>query len=125
MTNGAPHNLMRPETMEALFVMFRVTRDPKYREWSWRIFRSYEKHCKVSGGYLCAAQWLRLPDFAGPGKVPMVVRIGAKGQGQGLAHIPNVGHCCGGLLCDFHLSRWSKVHRCSSMSSLVLAGKQF
>ena len=82
MTNGAPHNLMRPETMEALFVMFRVTRDPKYREWSWRIFRSYEKHCKVSGGRLCGCvpHRLRLPNFAGPGKFSIVRMVDHKGE---------------------------------------------
>ncbi|KAG6405028.1 hypothetical protein SASPL_132608 [Salvia splendens] len=46
------HNLLRPETVESLFVLFRITGDPKYREWGWDIFESFEKHTKIdSGGY--------------------------------------------------------------------------
>ncbi|KAL6567304.1 Mannosyl-oligosaccharide 1,2-alpha-mannosidase mns3 [Orobanche gracilis] len=46
------HNLLRPETVESLFYMFRITEDPKYREWGWEIFEAFQKHTKVdSGGY--------------------------------------------------------------------------
>ncbi|KAG8634669.1 mannosyl-oligosaccharide 1,2-alpha-mannosidase MNS3 isoform X2 [Manihot esculenta] len=46
------HNLLRPETVESLFVLYRVTEDPKYREWGWQIFEAFEKFTKVeSGGY--------------------------------------------------------------------------
>ncbi|XP_075482237.1 LOW QUALITY PROTEIN: mannosyl-oligosaccharide 1,2-alpha-mannosidase MNS3 [Primulina tabacum] len=46
------HNLLRPETVESLFVLFRITEDPKYREWGWKIFQAFEKYTKVdSGGY--------------------------------------------------------------------------
>ncbi|KAM7255877.1 hypothetical protein ACFE04_011618 [Oxalis oulophora] len=46
------HNLLRPETVESLFVMYRITEDPKYREWGWQIFEAFEKFTKVdSGGY--------------------------------------------------------------------------
>ncbi|CAL1403150.1 unnamed protein product [Linum trigynum] len=46
------HNLLRPETVESLFVLYRVTEDPKYREWGWHIFEAFEKYTKVdSGGY--------------------------------------------------------------------------
>ncbi|KAG2615753.1 hypothetical protein PVAP13_3NG039500 [Panicum virgatum] len=46
------HNLLRPETVESLFVLHRITEDPKYREWGWQIFQAFEKHTKVdSGGY--------------------------------------------------------------------------
>ncbi|KAH6793096.1 alpha-mannosidase 3 [Perilla frutescens var. hirtella] len=46
------HNLLRPETVESLFVLFRITEDPKYREWGWNIFEAFEKYTKVdSGGY--------------------------------------------------------------------------
>ena len=49
---GAPHNLLRPETIESLFYMWRFTKDPKYREWGWKIFVAFEKYTKVpSGGY--------------------------------------------------------------------------
>lgn len=46
------HNLLRPETMESLFVMWRVTRDPMYREWGWLMFRAWHKFSRVAtGGY--------------------------------------------------------------------------
>ncbi|KAJ8443412.1 hypothetical protein Cgig2_024189 [Carnegiea gigantea] len=46
------HNLLRPETVESLFVLHRITEDPKYREWGWQIFEAFEKYTKVdSGGY--------------------------------------------------------------------------
>jgi hypothetical protein len=32
------HNLQRPETVESLFIMWRITKDPVYREWGWEIF---------------------------------------------------------------------------------------
>ncbi|XP_059435673.1 mannosyl-oligosaccharide 1,2-alpha-mannosidase MNS3 [Corylus avellana] len=46
------HNLLRPETVESLFVLFRITEDPKYREWGWQIFEAFEKYTRVdTGGY--------------------------------------------------------------------------
>lgn len=46
------HNLLRPETVESLFILYRITEDPKYREWGWQIFEAFEKHTKVdTGGY--------------------------------------------------------------------------
>ncbi|KAI0016763.1 glycoside hydrolase family 47 protein [Xylariomycetidae sp. FL0641] len=42
------HNLQRPETVESLFVMWRITEDPIYREWGWKIFQAYEKHTRIS-----------------------------------------------------------------------------
>ncbi|KAH6911170.1 mannosyl-oligosaccharide 1,2-alpha-mannosidase [Coprinopsis sp. MPI-PUGE-AT-0042] len=44
--------MLRPETIESLFIAFRLTGDPIYREHGWQIFQSIEKHCKVeTGGY--------------------------------------------------------------------------
>ncbi|KAJ3197751.1 hypothetical protein HDU67_003654 [Dinochytrium kinnereticum] len=46
------HNLLRPETVESLFVLYRITGERKYREWGWKIFRAFERWAKVrSGGY--------------------------------------------------------------------------
>lgn len=46
------HNLLRPETVESLFLLYRITEDSMYREWGWNIFQSFEAHTKVStGGY--------------------------------------------------------------------------
>ena len=49
----AKHFLLRPETSESLLIMWRLTGDPKYREWGWHIFGAIETHTKVpSGGYV-------------------------------------------------------------------------
>ncbi|EDQ92703.1 uncharacterized protein MONBRDRAFT_13888, partial [Monosiga brevicollis MX1] len=46
------HNLLRPETVESLFILWRVTKDPIYREWGWEIYKAFEEHCRVeTGGY--------------------------------------------------------------------------
>ena len=47
---NAPYNLLRPEAVESLFMLYRATGDQKYREWGWEMFQSFEKHCKVPGG---------------------------------------------------------------------------
>ena len=33
------HNLLRPEMLESLFVLWRATGNTKYRDWGWHIFR--------------------------------------------------------------------------------------
>eukprot|EP00658_Telonema_sp_P-2_P033439 TRINITY_DN24544_c0_g1_i1.p1 TRINITY_DN24544_c0_g1~~TRINITY_DN24544_c0_g1_i1.p1 ORF type:complete len:561 (+),score=121.90 TRINITY_DN24544_c0_g1_i1:86-1768(+) len=50
-SNGANHNLLRPEALEAMFVMFRYTGDPIYREWGWQMFLAFEQSCKTQSGY--------------------------------------------------------------------------
>ena len=44
-------NLLRPETVESLMILYRATGNNKYREWGWEIFQAFEKHCKVEAGY--------------------------------------------------------------------------
>lgn len=43
------HNLQRPETVESLFVLWRLTKNPIYREWGWEIFKAFEKHTRIEG----------------------------------------------------------------------------
>ncbi|KAF9068762.1 glycoside hydrolase [Rhodocollybia butyracea] len=44
--------ILRPETVESLFIAYRLTGDIRYRQWGWQIFQSIETHCKVeTGGY--------------------------------------------------------------------------
>lgn len=44
--------ILRPETIESLFLAYRLTGDEQYREQGWTIFQSIEKHCKLpEGGY--------------------------------------------------------------------------
>ncbi|EDV28003.1 uncharacterized protein TRIADDRAFT_53127 [Trichoplax adhaerens] len=45
------HNLLRPETVESLFILYRITRDPKYKNYGWNIFKAFEKECRVENGY--------------------------------------------------------------------------
>jgi len=49
--NQAAHYLLRPETVESLFYMWRHTGDPMYRDWGWNIFQAIETHCKTPSGY--------------------------------------------------------------------------
>lgn len=47
------HNLQRPETVESLFYMWRITNEERYREWGWEMFKSFVEHTAVSdyGGF--------------------------------------------------------------------------
>ncbi|KAJ2802140.1 hypothetical protein H4R21_002529 [Coemansia helicoidea] len=46
-----PRYILRPETLETLFVLYRVTGDTKYQDWGWEIFQSIEKYTRVDDGY--------------------------------------------------------------------------
>ena len=48
---GAPHYLLRPETIESFFILNHLTGDPVYREWGWEVFQSIEKFCKTGAAY--------------------------------------------------------------------------
>ncbi|KAF9886224.1 mannosyl-oligosaccharide alpha-1,2-mannosidase [Aspergillus nanangensis] len=41
------HNLQRPETVESLFYMYRITEDETYRQWGWEMFKSFVRHTAV------------------------------------------------------------------------------
>ncbi|CAI7633309.1 unnamed protein product [Penicillium bialowiezense] len=41
------HNLQRPETIESLLYMYRITGDEIYRQWGWEIFKSFVRHTAV------------------------------------------------------------------------------
>ncbi|ODA83965.1 hypothetical protein RJ55_02483 [Drechmeria coniospora] len=47
------HNLQRPETVESLFYMWRITGEVKYRDWGWEMFRSFTNYTAVeeNGGF--------------------------------------------------------------------------
>ncbi|KAL1611142.1 mannosyl-oligosaccharide alpha-1,2-mannosidase [Nothophoma quercina] len=44
------HNLQRPETVESLFYMWRITGDEIYREWGWEMFSAFVNHTAIEGG---------------------------------------------------------------------------
>lgn len=52
---GDAHNLLRPETVESIYLMWKVTGRPQYREWAWLIFRAFEKWTKLQGMDQCKA----------------------------------------------------------------------
>ncbi|KAF1832565.1 seven-hairpin glycosidase [Decorospora gaudefroyi] len=41
----------RPEYVESLFYAWRITGEPRYRDWAWEAFSAMEKHCKAPFGY--------------------------------------------------------------------------
>uniref|UniRef100_A0A915CUX9 alpha-1,2-Mannosidase n=1 Tax=Ditylenchus dipsaci TaxID=166011 RepID=A0A915CUX9_9BILA len=43
--------ILRPEVVEAWFVLWRITGNQKYRDWCWTAAQSIESHCKVAAGY--------------------------------------------------------------------------
>jgi hypothetical protein len=44
------HNLQRPERVESLLMMYRITNDPIYREWGWEIFKAFQKYAILEDG---------------------------------------------------------------------------
>jgi len=47
----SPKYLLRPETIESLFYLWRYTGDHIYREWGWAIFEGLERYCKTPSSY--------------------------------------------------------------------------
>ena len=43
-------NILRPETIESLFLAYRLTGEQKYRDQGWRMFKAFEKYCRLPGG---------------------------------------------------------------------------
>lgn len=48
--------LLRPETIETFYVLWKTTGEVKWRERGWAIFQSIEKHCKTKYGYASVYQ---------------------------------------------------------------------
>lgn len=44
------HNLQRPETVESLFYLYRLTGDEKYRKYGYEIFKNFLRYTKVTDG---------------------------------------------------------------------------
>ncbi|XKL59628.1 hypothetical protein PGB90_000644 [Kerria lacca] len=52
------HNLLRPEFIESLWVMYQITGDVTYQDWGWRVFQAIERYSKVANGYTSIANVL-------------------------------------------------------------------
>ncbi|KAI8145813.1 glycoside hydrolase [Fennellomyces sp. T-0311] len=48
---GDRHYNLRPETLESIYILYRITGDPVYQEYGWEIFQSLEKYCKTEAAY--------------------------------------------------------------------------
>jgi hypothetical protein len=48
-----PYNILRPEAVESIFMLWRITKDPQYLDWGWDIFQAFEKWSKVRGHFPC------------------------------------------------------------------------
>ena len=57
------HNLQRPETVESLFYMWRLTGDTIYREWGWEMFKSFMNYTAVDegGGFSSLSDASKIP----------------------------------------------------------------
>ncbi|OQR99949.1 mannosyl-oligosaccharide alpha-1,2-mannosidase, partial [Thraustotheca clavata] len=58
---------LRPETVESLMYLYRITKDPMYREWGWEIFQATEKYAKTTYGYgavhyVDSLYWVQIED---------------------------------------------------------------
>ncbi|TDL20923.1 glycoside hydrolase [Rickenella mellea] len=54
--------ILRPETIESLFIAYRLTADKRYRDSGWKIFQAIEKHCRIeTGGYASVINVDELP----------------------------------------------------------------
>uniref|UniRef100_A0A3P9KRV2 alpha-1,2-Mannosidase n=1 Tax=Oryzias latipes TaxID=8090 RepID=A0A3P9KRV2_ORYLA len=60
------HNLLRPETVESLFYLHRLTKEQKYRDWGWEILQSFNKHTKVPSGGYTSINNVRDPEYPSP-----------------------------------------------------------
>ncbi|XP_063966168.1 endoplasmic reticulum mannosyl-oligosaccharide 1,2-alpha-mannosidase-like isoform X1 [Lytechinus pictus] len=56
------HNLLRPETIESFFYLYRITGQNFYREWAWKIFQAFEKYTKIPGGGYSSIGNVKNPD---------------------------------------------------------------
>lgn len=62
------HNLQRPETVESLFYMWRITKDEMYRHWGWEMFQAF-------------VEWTTVKDSAGFSSINDVTKASESGHG--------------------------------------------
>ncbi|KAF7992379.1 hypothetical protein HCN44_001704 [Aphidius gifuensis] len=49
--NDEKYYILRPETYESYFILWRLTKDQKYRDWGWEAVEALEMHCRVPHGF--------------------------------------------------------------------------
>lgn len=43
--------ILRPETFESYFILWRLTHDQRYRDWGWDAVQAIERYCRSPGGF--------------------------------------------------------------------------
>jgi len=57
------HNLLRPETIESLWGLWRVTGEEEWRDAGWEMWRAWERHARVdTGGYASVDNVTQAPE---------------------------------------------------------------
>lgn len=52
MSVGTSWNILRPETVESLVYLWRITGNKTYQDWGWNIFQAFEKNSRTDSGYV-------------------------------------------------------------------------
>ncbi|CAO2201090.1 unnamed protein product [Urochloa humidicola] len=52
MVVGTSWNSLRPETIESLMYLWRLTGNKTYQDWGWDIFQAFEKNSRIESGYV-------------------------------------------------------------------------
>ncbi|WCJ42300.1 Mannosyl-oligosaccharide 1 2-alpha-mannosidase MNS2 [Euphorbia peplus] len=52
MNVGTSWNILRPETVESLFYLWRLTGNKTYQDWGWNIFQAFERNSRIETGYV-------------------------------------------------------------------------
>ena len=47
---GTSWNILRPETIESLMYVWRLTGNETYQDWGWDIFEAFEKNSRIESG---------------------------------------------------------------------------
>ena len=47
MKSNERYYILRPETVESYFIMWRLTHDQKYRDWGWEMVQVSQEHALV------------------------------------------------------------------------------
>ena len=50
MMNGVDYYILRPETVETMYYMWRLTGEQKWRDHGWQIYEAIESQCRVPDG---------------------------------------------------------------------------
>lgn len=53
--------ILRPETVESIFYLYRFTGDQKYRDYNWQIFKAINRSCRVENGFTSISSLLKDP----------------------------------------------------------------